>query len=200
MCYSPHPDRPRTPVALLKTEAEPAPPNEWTPDGCQRGCAVKCARRARSQPDAPTNDWRRSSKPQTRPRLVWRPRGREAFLCRDSRPQDRPARQFPKIPVRPTSLLFPAVHGRSLAAFSGLLCRVDAQKSLPIRLGFETREFTPNTVCWKGESRRRRRCDIFNAGIRQSGVCEKFADAGLDPEPSSASLSAPTIAIASQTH
>jgi hypothetical protein len=96
MCYSPHPDRPRTPVALLKTEAEPAPPNEWTPDGCQRGCAVKCARRARSQPDAPTNDWRRSSKPQTRPRLVWRPRGREAFLCRDNRPQDRPARQFPK--------------------------------------------------------------------------------------------------------
>jgi hypothetical protein len=35
MRYSPAPDRPRTPVALLKTEAEPAPPNERTPDSCQ---------------------------------------------------------------------------------------------------------------------------------------------------------------------
>jgi hypothetical protein len=49
-------------------------------------------------------------------------------------------------------------------------------------------------------SRRRRSCDIFNAGIRQSGVREKFVDAGLDPEPSSASLSAQTIAKAPQTH
>src|SRR5262249_10003250 len=141
---------PPTPGALLKFEGEPAPPNEWTPDRCQRGWAVKCARRARSEPDAPTNDWRRSSKPRTRPRPVWRPRGREAFLRRDSRPQGRPARQFPRIPVRPTSLLFPTVHGRSWADFSGLLCRVDAQKSLPIRLGFETREFTPNMVWWRG--------------------------------------------------
>ena len=38
------------------------------------------------------------------------------------------------------------------------------------------------------ESRRRRRCDIFNAGIRQSGVREKFVGAGLDLEPSSALL------------
>jgi len=51
-----------------------------------------------------------------------------------------------------------------------------------------------------GESRRRRRCDIFNAGIRQCGVREKFVDAVLDPEPSSALLSAQTIAIAPQTH
>jgi len=51
-----------------------------------------------------------------------------------------------------------------------------------------------------GESRRRRRCDTFNAGIRQSGVHEKFLDDGLDPEPSSALLSAQTIAIAPQTH
>jgi hypothetical protein len=51
-----------------------------------------------------------------------------------------------------------------------------------------------------GESRRRRRCDILNAGIRQSGVSEKFVDAGLDPEPRSALLSAQTIAIAPQTH
>jgi hypothetical protein len=152
MCYGPAPDRPRTPVALLKTEGEPEPPNEWTPDSCQRGWAVKYACHGRSEPDAPTNDWRRSSKPRTRPRQVWRPRDREAFLRRDSRPEDRPARQFPRIPVRPTSLLFPAVHGRSWAAFSGLLCRVDAQKSLPIRLGFETREFTPNTVWWRQAS------------------------------------------------
>src|SRR5262245_3667915 len=48
----------------------------------------------------------------------------------------------------------------------------------------------------EGESRGRRRCDIFNAGIRQSGVREKFVDAGLDPEPSSALLSAQTVAIA----
>ena len=39
--------------------------------------------------------------------------------------------------------LLPAVHGQSCAAFHGLLCRVDVHKSLPIRLGFENREFTP---------------------------------------------------------
>ena len=125
MRYSPAPDRPRTPVALLKTEGAPAPPNEWTPDSCQRGWAVKCARRARSQPDAPTNDWRRSSKPRARPRPVWRPRGREAFLPRESRLQDHPARQFPRIPVRPTSLSFPAVHDRSMGCLfrAALSCR-----------------------------------------------------------------------------
>jgi hypothetical protein len=37
-----------------------------------------------------------------------------------------------------------------------------------------------------GESRRRRRCDIFNIGIRQSGVSERFVYADLDPGPSSA--------------
>jgi hypothetical protein len=104
MCCSPAPDRPRTPRDLLKTEREPAPPNEWTPDNCQRGWAGKFARRARSELDAPTNDWRRSSKPRIRPRPVWRPHGREAFLRRDSRPQDRPACQFLRTPVRTTSL------------------------------------------------------------------------------------------------
>src|SRR5262249_3041631 len=142
------PDRPRTPDASLKTEGEPAPPNKRTPDSSQRRRASKCARRARSKPCAPTNDLRRSSKPRTRPRPTWRPHGREAFLRDDSRPQVRPARQFPRIPVRPTWLLFPAVHGQSCAAFSRLLRRVDAQESLPIRLGCETREFTLNIV-WR---------------------------------------------------
>src|SRR5262249_44106658 len=50
-----------------------------------------------------------------------------------------------------------------------------------------------------GESRSRRRCEMSNACIRQSGVREKFVDAGLDPEPSSALLSSQTIAIAPQT-
>src|SRR5262245_59897202 len=147
-CYSPAPDRPRTLDALLKTGGASAPLNKRTPDSYQRGRACKCARRARSEPDTPTNEWRRSSKPRTRPLPAWRPRGREAFLRRDSRPQDHPARQFPRIPVRPTSLLFPAVHGRSCDAFFRLLRRVDVQKSLPIRLGFETREFTPN-MAWR---------------------------------------------------
>src|SRR5215510_11252866 len=47
-----------------------------------------------------------------------------------------------------------------------------------------------------GESHRRRRCDIFNAGIGQTGDHEKFVDAGLDVEQSSALLSAQTIHIA----
>jgi hypothetical protein len=50
-----------------------------------------------------------------------------------------------------------------------------------------------------GESRKRRRCDVFNIGIRQSGVREKFVYSGLNPEPSSALMSAQTIAIAPQT-
>jgi hypothetical protein len=58
---------------------------------------------------------------------------------------------------------------------------------------------TPNMVRLRGEPRRRRRCDRFNAGIRQSGVREKFVDAGIDPEPSSALLSAQTVATAPHT-
>jgi hypothetical protein len=201
MCYSPAPDRPRTPVALLKTEAEP---ERRQTNGLR--IVVSGAERVNSLAVQDQNPTRRRMIGGAR-RNHERVPGRfgahavvkrfcvAIVVRRIARLDSSPESQFDQL----RCYFPPFMVGRGLP-FPGCFV-VSMLKNLSRFVSASRPENSRRIwVGGGGESRRRRRRHVFNAGIRQRGVREKFVDAGLDPELSSASLSAQTIAIAPQTH